>query len=142
MWAFPVASALLPCRHIRYARAFEERSYARYTMRSILALAGLALTPGCQRTPEQQQADAVRSEANKRAAAIENEADVQAGRMEQQASDLHNQAIQAGGMTGERLGIRAKALDKESKVVRKQADTQADAIKEEADARIKASKSR
>lgn len=111
-------------------------------MRLILALAVLALTPGCQRTPEQQQADVVRSEANKRAAAIENEADVQAGRMEQQASELHNQAIQAGGMTGERLGIRAKALDKESKVVRKQADTQADAIKEEADARIKASKSR
>jgi len=45
-------------------------------------------------------------------------------------------------MTGERLRIRAKALDQESKVVRKQADMQADAIKEDADARIKASKSR
>ena len=45
-------------------------------------------------------------------------------------------------MTGERLRIRANALNQESKVIRKQGDMQADAIKEDADARIKASKSR
>jgi len=96
----------------------------------------------CQRTPEQQQADAARSDARQRGGTIENRADAEADRLQQQASDLENQAAQAGGMTGERLRIRAKALDQESKVVRKQAYMQADAIKEDADAHIKASKSR
>jgi hypothetical protein len=73
---------------------------------------------------------------------MENEGDVQADRLQQQAADLRNQAKQAGGMTGERLTIRANALDDESKVIRKQADTRADAIKEVTDARIKASSSR
>ena len=111
-------------------------------MRFLLVLASLALTAACQRTPEQQQAHSVRSDARQRGAAIENEADTQADRLHQQASDLQNQANEAGGMTGERLGIRANALEQESKVVRKQGDMQADAIKESADARIKASKSR
>jgi F0F1-type ATP synthase membrane subunit b/b' len=111
-------------------------------MRCLLIFAVLASMPACQRTPEQQHADALRSDARQRGAAIENRANVQADRLQQQASDLKNQASQAGGMTGERLRIRANALDQESKVIRKQADMQADAIKEDADARIKASKSR
>jgi hypothetical protein len=111
-------------------------------MRCLLIVAVLACLTACQRTPEQQHADAVRSDARQRGAAIENQADVQADRLQRQASDLQNQASQAGGMTGERLRIRANALDQESKVIRKQADMQADAIKEDADARIKASKSR
>jgi len=96
----------------------------------------------CQRTPEQQQTDTMRSDARHRGAAIENNANAEADRLQQQASDLENRATQTGGMTGERLKIRANALDQESKVVRKQADMQAEAIKEDADARIKASKSR
>jgi hypothetical protein len=111
-------------------------------MRFLLVLASLAVTVACQRTPEQQQAANVRSDARQRGAAIENEADTQADRLHQQASHLQHQANQAGGMTGERLGIRANALEQESEVVRKQGDMQADAIKESADARIKASKSR
>ena len=111
-------------------------------MRSLLVLTMVALTVSCQRTPEQRQADALRRDARQRGAAIENQADAQADRLQQQASDLQNQATQAGGMTGERLRIRANALDQESKIVRKQGDMQADAIKEDADARIKASKSR
>ena len=111
-------------------------------MRYLLILAMAASTVACQRTPEQRQADTMRSDARQRATAIENEGDVQADRLQQQAVDLRNQAKQAGGMTGERLTIRANALDQESKVIRKQADTRADAIKEDTDARIKASSSR
>lgn len=111
-------------------------------MRSLLVVATFVSIAGCQRTPEQQQADAVRSDARQRGTAIENQANAQADRLEQQASDLQNQAMQAGGMSGERLRIRANALNQESKVIRKQGDMQADAIKEDADARIKASKSR
>lgn len=111
-------------------------------MRCLLIVALLASMAACQRTPEQKQADAVRSEARQRGAIIENQADAQADRLEQQASDLDNQAVQTGGMTGERLKIRANALNEESKVIRKQGDMQADAITEDADARIKASKSR
>jgi hypothetical protein len=112
-------------------------------MRSLLVLLALfGLTAACQRTAEQQQADTVRSDALKRGDAIEKQGDIQADRLQQQASNLQNEAEQAGGMTGERLKIRADALDQESKVIRRQADMQADAIKEEAGARIKASKSR
>jgi hypothetical protein len=111
-------------------------------MRFLLFLAVLASVAACQRTPEQQQDDAARADARQRGVTIENKANAEADRLQQQASDLENQAAQAGGMTGERLRIRANALDQESKVVRKQADMQADAIKEDADARIKASKSR
>jgi len=111
-------------------------------MRFLLVLAVFTSMAACQRTPEQQQADAVRTDARQRAAATENQADVQADRLQQQASDLQNQAAQAGGMTGERLRIRANALDQESQVIRKQGDMQADAVREDADARIKASKSR
>jgi hypothetical protein len=111
-------------------------------MRCLLIVAVLASMVACHRTPEQQQADAVRTDARQRGAVIENQADAQAARLEQQASDLHNQAVQVGGMTGERLKIRANALNEEAKVIRRQGDMQADAIKEGADARIKASKSR
>ena len=111
-------------------------------MRLLPILAAVALMAACQRSPEQQQADAMRSDARQRATAIENQADVQADRLQHQASDLQNQAAEVGGMTGERLRIRADALNRESKVIRKQAAMQADAIKEETDARIKASKSR
>lgn len=111
-------------------------------MRCLVIAAVLVAASACQRTPEQQHVDALRNAASQQGAAIENQADGQADRLQQQASDLQNQAAQAGGMTGERLRIRADALERESKVIRKQADMQADAINEDADARIKASKSR
>ena len=100
----------------------------------LVVLAMVVLTAACQRTPEQQQADKLRSDAQQRGALIENQADSQA--------DLDNQAEQAGGLTGERLKVRADALAKEAKIIRKQAGMQADAGKEATDARIKASESR
>lgn len=111
-------------------------------MRTSLALVAIALTAACQRTPEQQQTDKLRADARQRAAAIENRADIEAGRLDQQADVLDNQAQLTGGYSGQRLQVRADALTKEAKIVRKQAGLQADAVKESADARIKASQSR
>lgn len=111
-------------------------------MRRMLAIGFIVLTAACQRTPEQQQADNLRSEARLRGAQIEKHADSEADRLRQQAEALENEAQQAGGLTGQRLRVRADALAKEAKIVRKQADMQADAIKESTDARIKASESR
>ena len=112
-------------------------------MRPLLVVAIVSLTAAaCQRTPEQQQADNLRSEARQQGASIENRAASEADRLQQQANVLENEAKQTGGMTGERLQVRADALHEESKIIRKQADKQADAIKEIADARIKASESR
>jgi hypothetical protein len=110
-------------------------------MRPLLALAIVAVTAACQRTAEQQQAATLRNEAQQRGSAIESQSKTQADRLEQQAEALNNEAKQVGGLTGERLKVRAEALAKEAKI-RKQADMQADAIKEATDARIKASESR
>ena len=111
-------------------------------MRVLLAIGFLVLTAACQRTPEQQQADNLRADARSRGVEIEKHADSEADRLQQQAEALENQAQQAGGLTGQRLRVRANALAEEAKIVRKQADMQADAIKEATDARIKASESR
>jgi hypothetical protein len=111
-------------------------------MRALLALAIVGLTAACQRTPEQQQADALRNDAQQRGSTIQNRAETQADQLEQQADTLNHEAKQAGGLTGERLKVRADALAKEAKIIRKQADMQADAIKEATDANIKASESR
>jgi hypothetical protein len=111
-------------------------------MRPSVVLGIVVLLAACQRTPEQQQADKLRSDAQQRGAAIENQADTQADRLQQQAELLNNEAQRAGGLTGERLKVRADALTKEAKIIRKQANMQADSIKEATDADIKASESR
>jgi hypothetical protein len=111
-------------------------------MHPFRALVVFALTAACQRTPEQQLADKLRNDAQQRGAVIENQAETQADRLDRQAHALEIEANRTGGLTGERLKVRAAALAKEAKIIRKQADMQADAIKEDTDARIKASESR
>ena len=111
-------------------------------MRTLSALAIFVLTTACQRTPDQQQADMLRNDAQQRGSVIENQAETQADRLQQQAEALDIEAKRRGGLTGERLKVRAEALAKEAKIIRKQGDMQADAIEEAADARIKASESR
>ena len=84
----------------------------------------------------------IRNDAQQRGSVLENQAETQADRLQQQADALEIEAKQTGGLTGERLRVRAKALTEEAKIIRKQGNMQADAIKEDADARIKASESR
>ena len=111
-------------------------------MRRFAALCIIALTAACQRTPEQQRSDKLRRDAQQHGATIENQADRQADQMEAQAAALDNGALQAGGYTGQRLKVRANALTKEAKIIRKQADRQADAVKETTEAQIQTSESR
>lgn len=111
-------------------------------MRVLLAVSLIALVTSCQRSPEQQQADNLRSEARLRGAEIVNHADGEADRLQEQASALENEAQRSGGLTAERLRVRSDAATKEAKIVRKQANMKAEAIKEGTDARIKASESR
>lgn len=83
-----------------------------------------------------------RSRAKNASALIEHTADQEGDRLDQQAAALKNQAKQAGGLSGERMKVRAEDAAKEARLVRKQADMQADAVKEAADAKVKAIKSR
>jgi hypothetical protein len=110
-------------------------------MRTLLFLT-IVLIAGCSRTPDQQQTDQLRSDATNGAAAIEKQANAEADRLEQRAAALGEQAKQAGGYTGKRLEVRADALTKEGRIIRDQADQQADAVKQAANARIKAFESR
>jgi hypothetical protein len=84
----------------------------------------------------------VRSDARNQASVLEDQAEVEAIHMEQRAGALSQRAKQAGGFTGGRFEVQADAFRKEAKIVREQAGQQADAIKEAADARIKAFESR
>ena len=111
-------------------------------MRIVLTFATLVLMTACHRTPEQQEADKLRSDAQERGAAIENEAESEADRLQQQAKTLEAGSKRAGGFTGERLQVRADALSKEAKIIRKQGDMKAEAMKETANAKIKTSESR
>lgn len=111
-------------------------------MRTALTFAMLVLMAACHRTPQQQQADELRSDAQERGAAIQNEADSQADRLQQQAKGLEAGSKQAGGYTGQRLQVRADALSREAKILRKQGDMKAEAMKETADAKIKTAESR
>ena len=112
-------------------------------MRQLLLFAVVtSVIAACQRTPEQQRFDQARSDARERSALIENQADKEADQLQQQAAKLENEASQAGGMSGKRLKVRAEALEDEAKIIRKQADKQAEAIKESTDAQIKASENR
>ncbi len=81
-------------------------------MRTLLALAIIASMAACQRTPEQQQADTLRSDAQQRGSSIESQAEMQADRLEQQADALNNESTQAGGLTGERLKVRRRPRER------------------------------
>jgi outer membrane PBP1 activator LpoA protein len=100
------------------------------------------LFAACSQSPEQQQADQIRGDANKQAAALTHRAEAQAAPLDEQAEVLKNEAKQVGGYNGKRLNVRAGALKQEGQLDRKQGDEQAAAVKESADARIKALHSR
>ena len=67
-------------RHNRFEHAFRALSRDEVRMRTSLALVVIALTVACQRTPEQQQTDRLRADAQQRAAVIENQAGIEADR--------------------------------------------------------------
>jgi hypothetical protein len=111
-------------------------------MRTAFTFATMVLMAACHRTPEQQEADKLRSDAQERGAAIESQAASEADRLQQEAKTLKASSKRAGGFTGQRLQVRADALSKEAKIIRKQSGMKAEAMKETANAKIKTSESR
>lgn len=110
--------------------------------RAVPLLLLLLVAAGCTKSPQDAQAEQIRGEARNQAEVIENRAETQARPLDQQADALHNQAKQAGGYDGKRLDVQADALKEQARLLRKQAHEQSDAVKEGADARIKALRSR
>lgn len=111
-------------------------------MRTMRFLIVCLLTTACTQSPEDKQAGEVRSQAAQQAANLKDRAEGQARPLDQQASALANEAKAAGGYEGKRLDVQAHALKEQAKLIRQQADEQSAAIKEGADARIKARRSR
>ena len=69
-------------------------------MRTLPVLATVVFLTACQRTPDQQQTDLLRNDAQQRGSAIENQANIEADRLQQQAEALYIEAEQRGGLTG------------------------------------------
>ena len=112
-------------------------------MRKLLFVSLLTLTTAaCHRTAEQRRAAALRGEAKEQALTLEKQAKNTAGSLERQARALRETGKATGGYTGKRLSARADDLSQQAKLVRKQAHLKAEAITEEADARVKAAESR
>jgi ribosomal protein L9 len=96
--------------------------------RKIMFLALVALPiAGCTSSdPRERQADAIAAQARNASEALEN-----------QAATLAQQADAAGGYNGQVLDTRADALKSESKIVKRQGEARADAIKTQGDADAK-----
>ena len=116
--------------------------HVRCFVRVVLLFAVCLVIEACTQSPETKQAHQIRSQADQQASAIKSRADSQAAPLEKQATALGAEAKKVGGYEGKRLDVQAHALKEEAKLIRKQADEQSAAIKEAADARIKAIASR
>jgi len=111
-------------------------------MRAIAPLLALALLAACSRSPQQQQIDAIRTEADQRADAIEEEGGNQAAPLKQQETTLREQAKQAGGYDGKRLTIQAEAAEAQADLLRQQARDRSEAVRAAATAKVKEIESR
>jgi D-alanyl-D-alanine carboxypeptidase len=111
-------------------------------MRAFAAIALMITAFGCSRSAEDQQTDQIRAQARERADAITRHGDEVAKPFEQQAEALRGEAKQTGGYDGKRLQVQSDSLREQAKLVHKQATEQAGAVKEAADAHVKALRSR
>lgn len=112
------------------------------SMRKFATFTLVVIATACSKSPQDQQTDKIRTQAHEQAEAITRHADQQAKPLEQQAEALRAEAKKTGGYGGKRLEIQADASSKQAKLLHEQADEQADAVKEAADAQIKAIRSR
>ena len=106
------------------------------------AIAALALTAACSRSPQDAQADAIAKQARTQAEVIQRQADAQAHALKQQAATLAAEAKRAGGYTGQRLQVQSDAAAREADIVLRQARDQSQAAIEAGDAQAKAIRSR
>lgn len=111
-------------------------------MRALFLLTLATLATACSRSPEDQQVHQIRATAEQQADSLANAAEARAAPLDQQAQTLAAQAKQAHGYDAKRINVQADALRKQAKLLREQGHDQAAAVKEAADARIKAIRSR
>lgn len=111
-------------------------------MRSTALMLALLLLAACSRTPQEQQIHDIKAEADTRADAIESEGDRQADPLDSQAKGLRERAKQVAGYDGKRLEIKAEALEKQADLAREQGEDRAEAVRAEANAKVKALESR
>lgn len=102
------------------------------------AAAAFALTACGSQTPQEQQAEQLRDQADAEADAIEAAAENQTAQMKVEAEGLVNQAGQGGGYDAERLKVRADAIREEAKLVEQQAEARAKAVRDAGEARASA----
>ncbi|UUL82319.1 hypothetical protein [Sphingomonas qomolangmaensis] len=101
------------------------------SIRYALALMPVCLTMACApQTPQEQQAEQIREEADKRGDAIEAEARDRSAQMEAQAAALESQAGTSQSFDAQRLQVQADALKKQADLIEQQADAQAKAVRD------------
>lgn len=110
------------------------------SLRLALCLAPLTLAASAcaPQTPQEQQAEQIREEADKQGDAIEATARDKAAQMESQAASLENQAGTSKSFEAQRLQVQADALKKQAELIEDQADAEAKAIRDGGQARASA----
>jgi hypothetical protein len=103
-----------------------------------IVAAALAVSACGAQTPQEQQAAQLREVADAQADAIEAEAGNIVAGMQAEAEKLRQQAGQGGGFEAQRLQVRAEAQEREAKLVKKQAEAKARAIRDAGKARASA----
>jgi hypothetical protein len=96
----------------------------------------------CEKSPTEKQAQALSDSGRSRASEVREGAKAEADALDLRASNLTAKAKAAGGYTGERLAVQARAAADEASIVRKQGRVQAQSIEEAGDAEAKAVRSR
>lgn len=109
---------------------------------SIRRIAPFILTfaiAGCgPQSPQEQQADRIREQADAQADQIESDARNEVDRMEAQAEQLLNQSGESQSFEAQRRDVRAKAFREEAKLIEKQASAQAKAVRDQGQAQASA----
>lgn len=102
------------------------------------AAAAFCATACSPQTPQEKQAEQLRDQADAEADALEAAADNRTAQMQVEAEALLNQAGQGGGYDAQRLTVRAEAIKEEAKLIEKQAEARAKAVRDAGDARASA----
>lgn len=106
-------------------------------MRSLVLLACALVLPGCgPADPREQRIDNIQDQAAAEAQAIADSAGNEATRMRTEADTLAARAGTSTGYDAERLETRVEALRKEAKIVERQAEAKAQAVKDRAKAEV------
>lgn len=101
----------------------------RSTFPILLSALSLGLAACSQPTPQEQQAEQIRDQADTQGDAIEAAAKDQSAKMDADAAALLNQAGTSQSFDAQRLQVQADALKKQADLIEEQADARANAVR-------------